>query len=283
MKRYFYPDPVDWSPLKTAQSGSHPSQNTPKEALNSFPLGTDKPIPIIAVAGDRGTGTTARTLDMILRGAARSVGLALRERSFVNGVSADFTDQQQASAARLLLYNPAVDVMVSTVSLREVARCGLMLKTVQLTVIMDKVKDGKTELFHAGLDVVQRATTDCFVVQTGNIVALDRLPELEARQLILVSNRLNDPGLQAHLKSGHRVVVTMGGQAGEDRIVLLSGSEVLASIPANVGSSRDGRIKKRRLRHSIMFAVAAAFGLGLSGAEIMSALRNLPPIIPKAD
>jgi hypothetical protein len=241
-------------------------------------------IPIIAVAGDKGTGTTARILDMILRGTGRSVGLALRARSFVNGRSVDFTDEQQISAAQALLCSPVVDTVVSTVSPRLAARRGLNLESIRVTVIMDKVKDIKTELFHAGLDVVQRATTDCFVVQAGNIVALDRLQALKARQLILVSDRLNDPGLQAHLNSGHKAVATLWGQQdGEARMVLVSGNQVIVSVQTNIGSSRDGRTKKRRFKYAMLFAVAAAFGLGLSGSEITAALRNAPAMVTGVD
>ena len=258
-------------------------RNVAEEVLKlSFPPGADGRIPIVAVAGDRGTGTTARILDTILRGSGKSVALVLRDRSFVNGVSAELSEEQRAYAARILLRDPEVDTLVNTVSPRQAARRGLVLETYRLTMILDKTKDGEAELFHAGLDVVKRATTDCFVVGAGNIVALDRLRELGARWLILVSDRLNDPVLQRHLNAGHVAVTTMW-QDGEMRIVLLSGTEVLASLRADVGSSRDGRMKKRRLKNGTMFAIAAAFGLGLSGSEIETALRNAPSIVPEAD
>lgn len=245
--------------------------------------GNAEHIPTVAVAGDKGTGTTARILDMILRGAGKSVGLALRACAFVNGVSAAFTDEQQINAARILLCDPLVDTVVSTVSLRLTARHGLILETVQVTVMMDKVREVKTALFHNGLDVMQRATTDCFVVQTGNVVALDRLRELGTRQLILVSDRFNDPGLQAHLNNGHKGVAILWGQEAEAQIVLLSGTEVVASIQTNIGSSRDGRTKKKRLRYGMLFAVGAAYGLGLSGSEIIAAFRNAPAIVSGVD
>lgn len=254
-------------------------RNVAGEVLKlSFPPETDGRIPTVAVAGDKGTGTTARTLDAILRGAGRSVALALRTHSYVNGVSAELSPEQQANAARVLLRDPEVDTLVSTVSPRQAVRRGLVLETFRLTVIMDKVKDNETELFHTGLDIVQRATTDCFVVGAGNVVALDRLRELGARQLILVSERLNDPVLQVHLNAGHAGVATMW-QDGEIRIVVLSGADVLTSIRADDGSSRDSRTRKRRLKNGKLFAVAAAVGLGLKGSEIAAALRNAPPII----
>ena len=256
-------------------------RNVAGEVLKlSFPPGTDGQIPVVAIAGDRSTGTTARTLDMILRGAGKSVALALRERAFVNGESAELTEQQQVNAAHILLRDPEVDTLISTVSPRQAAKSGLALEKYRLTVFVDKAKEGDTKLFHAGLDVVQRATTDCFVVRSGNIVALDQLRELGARRLILVNDRLNDPVLEEHLNAGHAAVATMW-QDGEIRIVLLSGAEVLASFPVDVGSSRDGRTKKRRLTNGKMFAVAAAFGLGLTGPEITAALDNAPPIVPE--
>ena len=201
------------------------------------------------------------------------MALALRERAFVNGESAELTHEQQANAARILLRDPEVDTFVSTVSPRQTAKSGLVLEQYQLAVIMDKVRDGETELFQSGLDVVQRGTTECFVVRAGNVIALDRLRELGDRRLILVSDRLKDPGLQAHLNAGHVAVSTMW-QAGEIRIVLLSGAEILTSIRIDVGSSRDGRSRKRRLTQGAMFAVAAAFGLGLSAPEIVAAFRH---------
>ena len=258
-------------------------RNVAGEVLKlSFPPETDGRIPTVAIAGDKGTGATARNLDRILRGSGRSVALALRGRSFVNGVPAALSEVQQARAAPVLLRDPEVDTLISTVSPRQTARRGLVLETFQLTVIMDKVKDGEAELFHAGLGVIQRATTDCFVVGAGNSVALDRLRELGARQLILVSDHPNDPALQAHLNAG-RAAVAVRWHEGDVRIALLSGAKVLASIPAEVGSSRDGRATRRRLKNGKMFAIGAAFGLGLSGSEIMAAFRNAPPIVPDVD
>lgn len=254
-------------------------RNVAGEVLKlSFPPGTDGRIPIVAVAGDEGTGATARTLDMILRGAGRCVALALRKRSFIHGESAEFTHEQQPNAARILLRDPEVDALVRTVSPRLTAKRGLLLEKHQVTVIMDKAKDGDPELFRAGLDVVLRATTDCFVVGAGNIVAHDRLRELEENQLILVSERINDQALQAHLRGGQTAVTKMW-QDGEVQIVVVSGTEILASIPADAGSSRDGRTRTRRLEKGRMFAVAAAFGLGLSASEITAAIRNAPPIV----
>lgn len=281
MNRYSHP--INWSDGEAEQGGlyalSKANQKVPK--LPPSPRAETR-TPTVAVAGDRGTGTTARLLDMVLRGAGRSVGLALRAQSFRNGTAAQVGAEQQADAAQALLSDPGVDTLVSTLSPRLVAQYGLGFETIRVAVIMDKVKDGRTELFHTGLAILQRATTDCFIVRVGNIVALDQLRPLGSRRLILVSDRINDPELRAHLNAGHSAVAATW-RDGEACMVLLSGTEVLSLIQADVSSPRDGNGKKRRLRYATMFAIAAAFGLGLSGAEIVAAFRNAPAIVPRSD
>lgn len=237
-------------------------------------------IPIVAVAGDKGTGSTARSLDSILRGAGNNVAVSLRTRAYVDGKPAQLSQAQQARAPLVLLRNPRVDILVTTVSNRQTASRGLLFNQCAVTVIGDKAREENTELFHVGIEVMDRATTDCFVVRAGNRVALDRLQALGARRLILVSERLKDPTLQAHLKANQAAVTTMWHD-GEVRIALLSGSEVLGTFPVSTGLSRDGRTKKQRLRSGAIFAIAAAFALGLSGPTIEAALHNAPASVPE--
>lgn len=236
-------------------------------------------IPIAAFVGDHGTGAMARALEGILRGAGRRVALALRVRAYVNGESAELLPHQQARAPLVLLNERQVETLVTTVSSRHTATRGLLFDQCAVTVIADRAKEERTDLFHKGLEVVDRATTDCFVVRAGNTVALDRLQALGARRLILVGERLNDPGMQTHLEAGGAAVTTMW-RNGEAQIVLFEGTEFLAASPIRIGSSRDGRIKKRRLKTGAMFAIAAAYGLGLTGQTIEAVVRNAPTSIP---
>lgn len=236
-------------------------------------------IPTVAVVGDHGTGAMARALEAILRGAGRRVALALRMRAYVNGEPADLTPDQQTRAPLILLEEQHIETLVTTVSSRHTATRGLLFDQCKVTVIADKAKEERTDLFHKGLEVVDRATTDCFVVRAGNTVALDRLQALGARRLILVGERLSDPVMQTHLNAGGAAVTTMW-RNGEVQFVLFEGTEFLAALPIRVGSSRDGRIKKRRLQTGAMFAVAAAYGLGLSGHTIEVAVQNAPASIP---
>ena len=256
------------------------SRNVAGELLKrSFPSKENGRIPVVAVSGDRGTGSTARTLDMILRGAGRSVALTLHTQAYVNGASAELAQKQQAQAPLILLRDPQIDTLVSALSLRQTARRGMLLEKCSLSVIMDRNKGGESSLFHQGTKIIGRATTDCFVVGSGNMLALDYIAPLSNRRLILVSDRLNDPALQAHLKAGHEAVTTIWHD-GDIRIALMSGTEVLATFPFGAASFGSGKNIKRRLKNALMFAIAAAYGLGLSGEEIQTALTQAPDIVP---
>jgi hypothetical protein len=113
------------------------------------------------------------------------------------------------------------------------------------------------------------------------MLALDHIAPLSNRRLILVSDRLNDPGMQAHLKAGHEAVTTIWHD-GDIQIALMSGTEVVATFPFGVALLDNGKNPKRRLRNALMFAIAAAYGLGLSGEEILTALTDAPDIVPDA-
>ncbi|MCK5720566.1 MAG: hypothetical protein KAH84_11570 [Thiomargarita sp.] len=255
------------------------SQNVAGKILNLFyPAKRNGRIPIIAIAGDKGTGTTARMLNMILRGAGQSIALALRKRAFVNDVLAELSDSQQRQAPLFLLSNPQIDTLITTVSPRQTTSRGLLFEKCTMTIIMNKHLETDTQQFHLGLDIIERATTDCFVIGAGNIAALSHLKLLGSRRLILVSDRINDPTLQSHLNAGCTVVTTMWVNS-KMRIVVLSGKELKASFNTLPRGSRDGRTKTGRLKNGRMFAIAAAFGMGLSGSKLIKAFENAPDLI----
>lgn len=246
-----------------------------------FPSESNGRIPIVAIAGDKGTGAPARNLDMILRGSGKSVALALRRHSYLNGKPAEMSESQQNIAVKVLLRDPDVETLVSTVSLRRAAKNGLFLEKCSLSILMDRFVEEKTELFHKGLDIIERATTHCFVVGADNHLVFNKLKSIGTKRLILVSDKFNSTRLQEHLADGHSAVTTNWND-GKVRILLLSGEDILASFDTELVASPGGRFRTIRLAKGLMFAIAAAHGLGMSGPEIAYALANAPTIIPDA-
>ena len=238
-----------------------------------FPSNTDGRIPIVVVAGDRGTGTTARLLDQLLRTCGKSSGLTLREAAYVNGEAADVPPGKKRVSPTMLLSDPDIEVLVSAISLRRVVQRGMELDSCSVAIILDRNKDGNAEQFHEGVSIVERATADAFVVGIGNQIALQHLETLGKRTLILVGNRITDPLAQQHLARGGTVIAD-GWTDEDDRIILMKGERPIAHFPANKAWARLTKGQQRKMRRVTKYAVAAAFGIGIGIANIEAAMAE---------
>lgn len=232
-------------------------------------------IPIVVVAGDRGTGTAARMVDQLLRGCGKYTGLSLRETSYVNGEASDLGGEQRRPAGpSALLRNPDVEVLVSAASLRRIAQQGFQIDGCSIGIILDRNKDGNANVFHAGAAVLERATADVFVVGCGNQNALQHLKNLGKRKLILVGNRVSDPLAQEHLSRSETIIADGWTNEG-DRIVLMAGDREIARFHPGDIWSRLTKGKQRKMRQAAKYAIAAAFGLGIPVPDISAALGSL--------
>jgi cyanophycin synthetase len=248
-----------------------------------FPAGDNGRVPVILAAGDRGTGTPARLVDALLRGSGKKVALTLNAETYADGKPAELSDKQQAFSPLFMLRDPEVDSLVSTVSLRQTARRGMLLDHSDVSIIMDRAKSGSVKAFLAGMEVIVQATERCFVVSSANQVALKRIENLnKSANLILVSPRKNDPSLQKHLSNGH-VGVTTIWQDNDQNIIILAGEKTIASfslqgMPVKLTSRSKG------INEAILYAVGAAYGAGLTTDEIANSIKMLQELVtlPKA-
>jgi cyanophycin synthetase len=235
-------------------------------------------IPIITAAGDRGTGTPARLVDALLRSTGSRVALTLNSESYADGVKAKLSKNQQSSAPLVMLRDPEIDTLVSTVSLRQTAKRGMLLDRSDVSIVMDRFKSGSVKAFLAGMEVIIQATTGCFVVSSMNQVALKRIEKLNhSAKLILVCARKNDPALQKHISDGY-IGVTTSWYDNEQQIDILAGVETIASF-----SLRDlpGKLNRRSkgVNEAILYAIGAAYGAGLTPDEIASGIKCLQELI----
>lgn len=250
------------------------SRNVAGDLLEEmFPGQHNGKLPVAIICGDRGIGTVAKTLDKILRGARRSVALTLRKGYFINGVVAKWSGKQQLQAQGILLRDPGIDTLVSTVSLRHTGESGLKLERASVSVIMDRVKAGGDDQFRLGTDIVARTTTDCVIAGVGNLAVRENLSANRDKQLIIVSYRNDDPELQTHLgKNG--VAVTTQWRDGENQAILMSGEKILAGFALIKLAQNDSDIKRQRLVTAFLFSIAAAYALGLAPDEIAASLSS---------
>lgn len=232
-----------------------------------FPPGASGRIPVAVVAGNRGTARVARDLDSILRASGKSVALATRRRYLVNGKDAGLDHARSQNALSSLLGDKRVQTLVSCTSPKHVVEHGLGLDVCDVAAITDRATQ-------EAVDVLARATHGMLVIGASNKLAVDVLSTLDAKRLILVGSNLRDPAIASHAAAGGTVVVKRRKrQQNRDHIVVRRGGQVLVSIRIPRLAAGARRIAKQRVE-SRMFAVALAFGIGLSRTDIKAGLRS---------
>ncbi|MGD8910782.1 MAG: ATP-grasp domain-containing protein, partial [Chromatiales bacterium] len=195
-----------------------------------FPSGDRGRVTVVASAGDQGTGTPARIVEALLRKTGKRSALTLRSEAYADGRKTRLSKKQQEKAPLVMLQDPEVDSLVTTVSLRQTAKRGMLLEHCDVAMIMDRAKPGAVKAFLVGLDVIIKATTRCIVVGSGNLVALKRIESVNnGAKLIVVNANRNDPSLQTHLDAG-RIGVTAMWQDGQQNIAILSADKIIGSF-----------------------------------------------------
>jgi hypothetical protein len=228
-------------------------------------------IPIALVAGDRGTSLIAIDLEGLLRAAGKGVGLAAPKRAAVCGEPLAQHAPQRRDAARFLLHDPRVGVLVAATSPRRIVRRGLRVDRCAVAAVADAAPAYDPEAFRRGVEVVLKATTGFVVIDADNAAAVAATAAVDRGRIVLCAQREND-AVRRHAALGGPVVVR-AARDGAEHIELRSAGTVLASAP--VSSVRSGaRGRRRRRIRARMFAVALAFGLGLSAQEIATAVER---------
>jgi cyanophycin synthetase len=245
-----------------------------------FPGGDNGRIPIVAAAGDYGTGVSARIVDALLRGTGSRVALTLNSECYSDGKESVLTSKQQAKAPLVMLRDPEIDSLVTTISLRQTAIRGMLIDHCDVAMILDRIKPGGVKAFLSGLEVIVQATTGCFVVGAGNLVALKQIQTYSKNaKLIIVSARQEDPAFQAHLNAGY-IGVTSMWLDDYLHIVILSGDSLHASFSLkNMQGIKN--IGSKGVSDAMLFAVGAVYGQGISVPEISNAINLLPDLITR--
>lgn len=241
-----------------------------------FPPGDQGRVPVALIAGGVGSGRVARGLDHILRSAGMTVGLVTTDGAFINGDPAGPEGAARPKATRAVLRDPRVEALVSTVSPRRAVRGGLVHDACEVAAIMGSTAGSRSvKETRRGLELVVRATRGKLVVRAGSRRALEAVEGVDPDRLILVSRNAANRAFRRHLEAGGLAVMTARDR-GARVIVLIQGDRTLASLPIKAVPALSVRDSRARL-DAHLFAVALAHGMGLSGKEIVSVLRNGRP------
>ena len=125
--------------------------------------------------------------------------------------------------------------------------------------------------------VLLRATTGLITVNADNGSALELMTRIALPRIVLLSMNQGDRSIRQHLASGG-CAIFRNRRKDRDQIVLKRASETLVSIPvSSLVTARTSRVSSRRIRVH-MFALALAYGVGLSVRELEAAATTRPPL-----
>jgi cyanophycin synthetase len=240
-----------------------------------FPSGATGRIPIAVVSGGRNASRVARDLDALLQASGRTVALATRKSTLVNGRPAEIAKPRLRRAPAILLRDPRVESLVASVSLRRAMKRGLGLESCDVAAIVERASDRAAGTdTQRGLDVIARATRGILAVSADNQAALQVLNGLDPKRLILTGSDPKDLVIARHVAAGGAVVLHVR-EGDQHWIVLYCGGKVVVSI--RVETPAGERISARRME-ARMFTVALAFGIGLSASELEAAVSSARPV-----
>src|SRR6185503_21176827 len=154
----------------------------------------DPRLAVALVAARRGTSLIAADLSALLRAAGRRVGLAAPESAAVLGEIAapSGAPLSRFDAARFLLREPRVGVLVTEASPASIARRGLGVDRCSVAAIADAVPPADADSFRSGIDVILKATSGFVVIDADNAAAVAATRPVDRARLVLCAPRENE-------------------------------------------------------------------------------------------
>ncbi|MBA3594349.1 MAG: cyanophycin synthetase [Polaromonas sp.] len=233
------------------------------QAADDMPSGR---IPVIGIAGSRGTQNIARMVAWLLQLSGRYTGLACRNGLFLDGRCLDAGDCTHWQAGQRLLINRAVEAAVFENTADTILRTGLAYDRCQVGVITDL--DGWDQL--AEFDIldeepmfkVMRSQVDGVLPEGVAVLnaahpAIVNMADLCDGEVIFYAL---DPALDAiatHLDTGGRAVFLRQGQ-----VVLATGNTEIFLPGLDKLAVWQGR-HDPTAEDSLLAAIAAAWALGI--------------------
>ncbi|MDA8522374.1 cyanophycin synthetase [Acidovorax sp. NCPPB 4044] len=252
-------------------------------AADDAPEGTVGRIPLVGVAGTRGTATIARVVGWLMHLGGRHTGLACREGLFLDRRCVDTTDSAHWEAAHRLLMNQMVQAAVIENDARTILRDGLAYDRCQVGVVTDM--DGKDAL--AEFDVQDQdqmykvLRTQVDVVLPGGAAVLNaaepqvlELAPLSDGAVVLYAQDGTLPAIAEHrAQDGGRAVFVKNG-----RVVLATGSA--EHVLAPLADLTFGRHAVQTDPDTLLAIVATAWALDVAPDLIGAGIKTFEPEPP---
>lgn len=233
-------------------------------------------IPIVGIAGSRGTTLIARLVAWILYVSGRHAGLACGEGLYMNGRQVQAGDCANWEAGQRLLINRSVEAAVFENGSEMILAEGLAYDKCAVGVVTDVTVQPELGRFYIDQpeQVYNVLRTQVDVVLPDGVAVLNAADALAADMAKLCDGSVlfysldkKQPALLAHRANGHRAVFVC-----RDVVVLVTGMSESARMPLPAGLPAE----------SVVAAVAAAWATGIDPQLISAGLRTYVPAPVKA-
>ncbi|MDH0864155.1 cyanophycin synthetase [Mitsuaria sp. GD03876] len=242
-------------------------------------------IPVVGVAGSRGTAQVARLVAWLLHLNGRCVGLACGDGLFLGTRRVERKDSATWAASHRLLMNRAVDAIVVENGAGTILGDGLAYDRCQVGLVTDlgrvpeldnhdiQTEDQLFKVLRTQVDVV---LSDGVAVLNADEAKVAEMAELSDGEVIFYAQDAGNAALAAHRADEGRGVFLRGGAA----MLAQGGSETSG---ANVDSlqARFRAAGQEIATDSVLAAVATAWAMGISPELISAGLDTFVPELPK--
>ncbi len=238
-----------------------------------FAPGQTGRIPIVGIAGSRGTTLIARLTAWILYVAGRHVGLACGDGLYMNGRQVQAGDCANFDAGQRLLINRSVQAAVFENGSRMILSEGLAYDKCSVGVVTDVTLLPELAQYHIHTDnqVYDVMRTQIDVVLPDGVAVLNAADPHAVMMAVLCDGGV----LYYGMHDQHEAIVSQLGSGGravflrKDAIVLAEGiSQTVLALPAFVTEPE---------REAVLAAVAAAWAAQIDPHLISAGLRTFDP------
>ncbi|BFO57240.1 MULTISPECIES: cyanophycin synthetase [Comamonadaceae] len=254
-------------------------------AADDAPEGTAGRIPVVGVAGTRGTATIARVVAWLMHLGGRHTGLACREGLYLNRRCVDTSDNAHWEAAHRLLMNQTVQAAVIENDARTILRDGLAYDRCQVGVVTDM--DGREAL--AEFDVqdqdqmykVMRTQVDVVlphgaaVLNAAEPQVLELAPLSDGAVVLYAQDGMLPAIVEHRAQDGGRAVFVKNG-----RVVLATGTA--EHVLAPLADLAFGRNAVQPDADTLLAIVATAWALDVAPDLISAGIKTFEPEPPCA-
>ena len=240
-------------------------------------------IPVVGVAGTRGTATIARLVAWLLHLSGRHTGLACRDGLFLDRRCVEAADSAHWEAAHRLLMNQMVQAAVIENDARTILRDGLAYDRCQVGVVTDM--DGAENLAEFDIQSREQMTkvlrTQVDVVLDGGAAVLNAtdpqvadLAPLCDGDVVLYAQDASLPAIVEHRArdQGRAVIVR------NSRVVLATGSA--EHVLGTLSELTFGRSAIVPDTDALLAAIGAAWSLDIAPDLICAGIKTFEPELP---